>query len=55
MTKYKNNQAIWENRIKKNTSPLFQKIGSSLETDKKLYKQDIAASIVHVEMLFRQK
>ena len=55
MTKNKNNQAIWKNRIKKNTSSLFQKIGSSLETDKKLYKQDIAASIVHVEMLFRQK
>ena len=55
MTKNKNNQAIWKNRIKKNTSSLFRKIGNSLETDKKLYKQDIAASIVHVEMLFRQK
>jgi|TARA_B110000003_G_scaffold184432_1_gene183364 argininosuccinate lyase len=55
MTKNKNNQTIWRGRIKKNTSSLFQKIGSSLEIDKKLYREDIAASIVHVEMLFRQK
>ena len=55
MTKNKNNQAIWKIRIKKSTSSLYQKIGNSLEIDKKLYKEDIAASIVHVEMLFRQK
>jgi argininosuccinate lyase len=55
MTKNKNNQAIWGTRIKKNSSSLFQKIGSSLNIDKKLYKEDITASIVHVEMLFRQK
>ena len=55
MTKNKNNQAIWSTRIKKNTSSLFQKIGNSLEIDKKLYREDIAVSITHVEMLFRQK
>ena len=55
MTKNKNNQAIWGNRIKKDTSALFQKVGSSIDVDKKLYKEDIAGSIVHVEMLFRQK
>ena len=55
MTKNKNNQAIWGTRIKKNTSSLFQKIGNSLEIDKKLYREDIAVSITHVEMLFRQK
>ena len=55
MTKNKNNQAIWGTRIKKNTSSLFQKIGNSLEIDKKLYREDIAVSIAHVEMLFRQK
>ena len=55
MAKNKNNQAIWGTRIKKNSSSLFQKIGSSLNIDKKLYKEDITASIVHVEMLFRQK
>ena len=55
MTKNKNNQAIWGTRIKNSTSSLFQKIGNSLEIDKKLYKEDIATSIAHVEMLFKQK
>ena len=55
MTKNKNNQAIWTSRIKNSTSTLFQKVGSSIDVDKKLYKEDIKTSIVHVEMLFRQK
>ena len=55
MTKNKNNQTIWGARIKSNTSPIFQKAGSSINIDKRLYREDIAASIAHVEMLFRQK
>ena len=55
MSKNKNNQTIWRTRVKKKGSVLFQKIGSSIEIDKNLYKQDILGSIVHVEMLFRQK
>ena len=55
MTKNKNNQAIWGARIKANTSSIFQKAGSSINIDKRLYREDIAASIAHVEMLFRQK
>ncbi|MBD1144951.1 argininosuccinate lyase [Pelagibacterales bacterium SAG-MED37] len=55
MVKNKNNQAIWGTRIKDNTSNLFQKIGSSINIDKRLYKEDIAVSIAHVEMLFKQK
>lgn len=55
MTKNKNNQAIWSTRIKKNSSSLFQKIGNSLDIDKRLYKEDIRGSIIHVEMLFKQK
>ena len=55
MTKNKNNQAIWSTRIKKEASTVFQKVGSSINIDKKLYKEDITCSIVHVEMLFRQK
>ena len=54
MSKNKN-QAIWKSRIKKKTSSLFQKVGSSINIDKELYKEDIKVSIVHVEMLFRQK
>ena len=55
MSKNKNNQAIWNTRIKKKTSNLFQKVGSSIHIDKRLYKEDIKGSIVHVEMLFKQK
>ncbi len=55
MAKNKNNRAIWENRIKNNTSKLFEKIGSSIHIDKRLYKEDISGSIVHTEMLFKQK
>ncbi len=55
MAKNKNNQTIWITRIPKKGSNLFQKIGSSIEIDKNLYKQDIVGSIAHVEMLFRQK
>ncbi len=54
MIKNKNNQAIWNTRIKK-TSSLFQRIGSSIEVDKRFYKEDIKGSIAHVEMLFKQK
>ena len=55
MRKNKNNQAIWNTRIKKKTSSIFQKVGSSLNIDKRLFKEDIAVSIAHVEMLFKQK
>ena len=55
MRKYKNNEAIWNTRITKDKSGLFQKVGSSLNIDKKLYKEDIAGSSAHVEMLFKQK
>ena len=55
MVKNKNNQAIWNTRIKKDTSNLFQKVGNSINVDKRLYKEDIAGSIAHVEMLFKQK
>ena len=55
MVKNKNNKAIWNTRIKKETSSFFQKIGGSIEVDKKLYKEDILGSIVHTEMLFKQK
>jgi len=55
MAKNKNNQAIWNTRIKKKSSSFFQKVGNSLDVDKRLYKEDIKGSIAHVEMLFKQK
>ena len=55
MRKNKNNQTIWNTRIKNKTSNLFQKIGNSIDIDKRLYKEDILGSIAHVEMLFKQR
>ena len=55
MAKNKNNQAIWSMRIKKNVSKLFEEVGSSIDIDKKLYKEDLRGSKAHVEMLFKQK
>ncbi len=55
MGKNKNNQPIWNTRIKKDSKSLFKKVGGSIAIDKRLFKEDIEASIVHVEMLFRQK
>ena len=55
MTKNKNNRSIWSIRIKSNLSKNLLKFGNSLNVDKRLYKEDIAGSIAHVEMLFKQK
>ena len=49
------NKTIWSNRFENKTSLSFQKIGSSVHIDKRLYEQDIAASIVHTQMLSKQK
>ena len=49
------NKTIWSDRFKYKTSQSFQKIGSSIHIDKRLYEQDIAASIVHTQMLMKQK
>jgi|TARA_B100001540_G_scaffold158246_1_gene140197 argininosuccinate lyase len=55
MAKIKNNNAIWNKRIKVKPSTLLKKFGNSINIDKRLYRKDIDASIVHVEMLYSQK
>ncbi len=55
MTKNKNNQAVWNARIKQKSSKIFQEYGNSIDIDKRLYKEDIKGSITHVEMLSKQK
>ena len=55
MAQNKNNKAIWNTRINKDTSSIFKKAGSSIDVDKRLFKEDIQGSIAHVEMLFKQK
>ena len=49
------NKTVWSNRLKGNPSKSFQRIGSSINIDKRLYKQDIFASTVHTRMLVKQK
>ena len=49
------NKTVWSNRFKGGTSISLQKIGSSINVDKRLYEQDIAASIIHAKMLMKQK
>ncbi len=51
----KRNKPVWGTRIKAKTSQTFEKISSSIDVDKRLYKEDIIASIAHVEMLNKQK
>ena len=55
MSKNKNNKPVWSTRINHKNISTFQKVGSSLNIDKRLFKEDIAASIAHVEMLEKQK
>jgi len=49
------NKTVWSKRLKGKTSLSFQRIGSSVNIDKRLYKEDIFASTVHVQMLIKQK
>ena len=51
----KKNTVVWGARFKQETSKLFQNIGSSIDIDKRLYNEDIKASIVHASMLGKQK
>jgi len=49
------NKTVWSKRFKGKISKSFQRIGSSINVDKRLYEQDIFASTVHVQMLIKQK
>ena len=55
MAKNKNNQSVWNERIRKRKNSIFDKVGSSLDIDKRLYKEDIQVSLAHTEMLHKQK
>ena len=50
-----NNSKIWGGRFLSSSNKLMEEFNSSIQFDKKLYKQDIEASIVHAEMLCKQK
>jgi len=49
------NKAVWGTRFNNATSKIFEKIGASIDIDKRLFAEDITGSIVHVQMLIKQK
>tara|TARA_Y100000996_G_scaffold357299_1_gene298508 strand:- start:1063 stop:2451 length:1389 start_codon:yes stop_codon:yes gene_type:complete len=49
------NKTVWSNRFKGSTSKSFQRIGASINVDKRLYSQDIFASKIHTQMLIKNK
>ena len=49
------NKTVWSKRLGGKISKSFQRIGSSINVDKRLYKQDIYASVVHTQMLIKNK
>ena len=49
------NKTVWSHRVSRANSRNFQRIGSSINIDKRLYNEDIFASIVHAEMLIKQR
>ena len=50
-----NNSTVWGTRFKNSTSKIFEQIGASIDTDKRLFEEDILGSIVHAQMLVKQK
>ena len=49
------NKAVWGSRFNNATSKIFEKIGASIDIDKRLFEEDIFGSIVHTQMLVKQK
>ena len=49
------NKTVWGARFNNATSKIFEKIGASIDIDKRLFEEDIFGSIVHTQMLAKQK
>ncbi len=49
------NKAVWGVRFNNATSKIFEKIGASIDIDKRLFEEDIFGSVVHTQMLIKQK
>jgi len=49
------NKTVWGARFKNPISKIFEQIGASIDTDKRLFEEDIVGSIVHTQMLTKQK
>ena len=46
--------ALWSGRFERDVDEFTQRFGASLPIDRRMYRQDIAASIAHARMLGRQ-
>ncbi len=49
------NKAVWGARFNNPTSKILEKFGASIDVDKRLFEEDILGSIVHTQMLGKQK
>ena len=49
------NKTVWSARFNNTTSKIFEKVGASIDIDKRMFEEDIFGSTVHVQMLIRQK
>ena len=49
------NKAVWGARFNNATSKIIERFGASIDIDKRLYEEDILGSIVHTQMLAKQK
>ena len=49
------NKTVWGSRFKNPISKIFEQIGASIDTDKRLFEEDIMGSIAHTQMLTKQK
>ena len=50
----KQSSSIWGGRFETKPSKVMEKINSSISFDKRLYKEDIIASVAHAKMLVKQ-
>ena len=49
------NKTVWSTRFDNTPSKIFERIGASISIDKRLFEEDILGSIIHAQMLIRQK
>jgi argininosuccinate lyase len=50
----KKSNKMWGGRFEENQASVLQQINTSIQIDKRLWRQDIRASIIHCEMLMQQ-
>ena len=49
------NKTVWSARFNNTPSKIFERIGASISIDKRLFEEDILGSIIHAQMLMKQR